>query len=50
VPLEKWHDDHVTAYARKKVFPEMASKFDHKVVRALGATMVDDGAVLTPGD
>jgi hypothetical protein len=50
VPLERWHDAYVKAYAREKVFPGMVSKLDYKVVRALGPKLVDDGRVLTPKD
>jgi len=48
VPLERWNDEFVRAYAREHIFPDMASRIDYKVVRMFGKRLVDDGKVLTP--
>jgi len=48
VPLERWNDEFVRAYAREHVFPGMAERLDYKVVRTFGKRLLENGRVLTP--
>jgi hypothetical protein len=56
VPLEKWNDTLLKQICYQRIFPQMASKFDYKLVRIFGAKMVDapndriGGGVMSPQD